>query len=61
MKILSCADLGVADCNFVARGQSEQEVIGKMMSHAKPSHPDLLKTDPKQMVSLIKEQVPVSA
>jgi predicted small metal-binding protein len=46
-KILSCRDVG-ADCDFVARGATEKEVLDKAAEHGRTAHgmkeipPDLL-------------------
>jgi predicted small metal-binding protein len=37
MKTLSCRDVGV-DCDFVAQGQTEQEVMEKAAQHARQDH-----------------------
>ena len=37
MKILQCSDLGM-NCNFQARGETEQEVMQKAAEHAKSAH-----------------------
>ncbi len=43
MKKLACADIDPSfDCDFVAEGKTDKEVIGKMMAHAKSAHPDKL-------------------
>ncbi|HVJ04739.1 MAG TPA: DUF1059 domain-containing protein [Candidatus Saccharimonadales bacterium] len=36
-KFVSCRDIGV-DCDFVARGDSEQEVLQQCMEHARSAH-----------------------
>jgi predicted small metal-binding protein len=36
-KIVSCRDVG-ADCDFVARGESEQEVMMQVAEHARTDH-----------------------
>ncbi len=36
-KVLRCKDVGV-DCDFVARGKSEEEVLKKAAEHAKKDH-----------------------
>lgn len=36
-KILRCKDIGV-DCDFVARGNTEEEVLNKASEHAKKNH-----------------------
>ena len=37
MKILSCREAG-ADCDFVARGKTEEEVLNKATKHGKKAH-----------------------
>jgi predicted small metal-binding protein len=37
MKILSCRDVGV-DCDFVARGKTEDEIFRQYAKHAKEAH-----------------------
>jgi predicted small metal-binding protein len=36
-KVVSCRDVGV-DCDFEARGQTEQEVLKKCAEHARKEH-----------------------
>jgi predicted small metal-binding protein len=36
-KIVSCREVGV-DCDFEARGETEQEVLRKCTEHAKSAH-----------------------
>ena len=36
-KIISCRDVGV-DCDFEARGASEEEIIQKCAEHARSAH-----------------------
>lgn len=36
-KIVSCREVGV-DCDFEARGETEQEVLQKCADHAKSAH-----------------------
>ena len=36
-KVITCRDVGV-DCDFVARGQTEQEVLKKCVEHARSAH-----------------------
>lgn len=36
-KIVSCRDAG-ADCDFVARGDSEEEVLRQVAEHARTDH-----------------------
>jgi predicted small metal-binding protein len=37
VKTLTCRDVGV-DCDFVAEGQTEQEVMEKAAQHARADH-----------------------
>ena len=39
---LSCRDLGGMDCNFIAEGNSTDEVKKKLYLHAGESHKDVL-------------------
>lgn len=41
MKMLSCKDMGMDD-NFVAKGETEDEVMMKMEKHAKEAHADMM-------------------
>ena len=43
MKKLSCADLGAPQCNYEAKGESDDEVINKMIDHANRAHSDMMK------------------
>ena len=36
-KTMSCRDVG-PDCDFVARGESEDEVMGQVAEHARDAH-----------------------
>ncbi|MBV8864707.1 MAG: DUF1059 domain-containing protein [Acidobacteriaceae bacterium] len=36
-KVLKCREVGM-DCDFVARGETEQEVMTKAAEHAKKDH-----------------------
>jgi predicted small metal-binding protein len=42
MKELSCRELG-GNCDFVARGQTSNEVKERMFAHAQKDHPDMFK------------------
>lgn len=37
MKVMNCRDVGV-DCDFVARGETEEEVLQKCGEHARTAH-----------------------
>lgn len=37
MKVVNCRDVGV-DCDFEARGETEQEVLQKCAEHAQSAH-----------------------
>jgi predicted small metal-binding protein len=36
-KVLKCKDIGI-DCDFIARGKSEEEVFKKAAEHARKDH-----------------------
>lgn len=36
-KVISCRDLGM-DCDFAARGETEQEIMKKCAEHARTDH-----------------------
>ena len=48
MKIIACADTGVA-CDFVARGETDEAVIEQTMVHVRQVHPDKLEQLKQQM------------
>jgi len=54
MKSLSCADLGDASCHFVAEGQTDEEVLGKMKAHSMELHADKMK---EMAASMTEEQI----
>ena len=41
MKVLKCRDVGGAECDFVARSESEQELFQQAAQHAMSAHPDV--------------------
>lgn len=41
MKTLACRDMG-ADCDFVAKGNTAEEVKSNMMNHVKMEHKDMM-------------------
>ena len=53
MQQFKCRDMGIK-CDFVATGQTAQEVIQKAMAHAQEKHADVLKTmtSPAQMAQM---------
>ena len=58
MKTLSCADMGIANCNFVAHADSETEVIDKLMEHGKHAHSDKMSGgDMNEMVTMMKSKI----
>jgi predicted small metal-binding protein len=36
-KTMSCRDVG-PDCDFVARGETEEEIMGQVAEHARTAH-----------------------
>jgi len=45
MKTLHCRDCLVADCAFVAKGETDQELVRNMETHLHTVHADLYSTD----------------
>ena len=35
---VACADIGIADCDFVAEGEKVRKVEGKMLEHLREEH-----------------------
>ncbi|GMR05049.1 MAG: hypothetical protein BMS9Abin23_0977 [Thermodesulfobacteriota bacterium] len=53
-KAIRCRDIGV-ECDFEARAETEEELMGKMQEHARKGHG---MTDiPEEMVKKLKEAV----
>ena len=44
MKMLSCKSMGDPTCNFVAKGETEEEVMDMMMGHIQEKHPRVYET-----------------
>ncbi len=42
MKELGCRDMGV-NCNFVAKGNTDEEIKKAAWTHAEKAHPDMMK------------------
>ncbi len=42
MYALSCKDMDVADCDFVAMGDTVRKVQDVMFAHARDEHPELI-------------------
>lgn len=40
MKTLSCEDMGVKGCPFVAKGETDKEVMDMLKEHAMTAHPE---------------------
>lgn len=38
MMSLACKDMGQMDCDFVAEGETAEEVLGKAMEHGMSAH-----------------------
>lgn len=51
MKVVSCRDAGV-DCDFVARGKTEEEVLQKAAEHCQKDHG--MKDIPKELVEKVR-------
>ena len=47
---MSCRDLGSADCDYVARGKTADDVKRDLLRHAEADHPDRFASmTPEQM------------
>lgn len=53
MKSLSCRELGKADCDFVAVGDTHDEIIRQMFQHAQASHKKMLDSMSEQQKTRI--------
>lgn len=53
-KELHCTDVGF-DCDFVARGQTDQEILAQVIDHAGKAHPNLELTD--ELVVDVKDEI----
>lgn len=49
MYSLSCKDLGMEKCNYVAMGETKDEVIQMMNDHAMKAHPKEVKEQEEKM------------
>ena len=60
MKTFKCRELGM-DCDFVATGNTVEEVTKKAFDHAGQVHADMLKTmsTPQQMAEMQKQVISV--
>jgi predicted small metal-binding protein len=56
MKTLSCRDMGMGD-GFMAKGETEQEVMDKMMEHVKEMHPDMMEGKSDEDIVKLKEDM----
>lgn len=62
MQTLSCKDLGTQDCNFVAKGNTKDEVINKMINHIRPNHADTFEdTSEEEMRDMLSAHVKETA
>lgn len=49
-KIINC------ECGYVARGETDDEVLGDLELHMRQNHPEILgKVDRKQLLDLVEE------
>jgi predicted small metal-binding protein len=55
-KTLACKDAGITECPFVARGQTDEEVLNTAGAHAKEAHgyTDAQLSDPDTITTLKK-------
>ncbi len=43
MKHVTCKDIGIRDCSFIAYGNSQKEIWYKIIRHLREFHPDAIK------------------
>ncbi len=55
-KELCCRDVGV-DCDFVARGKDEKEILAKAAEHARTAHD--MKEIPKELLEKVRKAIRV--
>ena len=53
-KILRCRDVGM-DCDFVARGETEEQILQKAAEHAQATHS--MKEIPPELVSKVRAAI----
>ncbi len=53
-KAISCRDVGV-DCDFVVRGETEEDVLKKCAEHANKAHG--MKEIPQELVERVREAI----
>ncbi|MDA3855328.1 MAG: DUF1059 domain-containing protein [Candidatus Woesearchaeota archaeon] len=60
MKALNCCDLGAEDY-FIATGNSDEEVVEKMIKHARSKHKEkfnnLNKKEEKKILEIMKKKI----
>ncbi len=56
MKTLACKDMGV-ECDFVAKGSTNEEVKRKMMDHAGEAHPELIDNSSPEEIRMMEEKM----
>jgi predicted small metal-binding protein len=49
MKTLACKDLGMKECNFVAKGETAEEAVDASTDHAMEAHKDKMDEMAKTM------------
>ncbi len=42
MPQLSCKTMGVSGCDFTAHGETDEEVVSNLISHAREAHADIV-------------------
>lgn len=54
-KELSCRDVGGVDCDFVARGKDEKEILAKTAEHARKAHN--MKEIPQELMEKVRKAI----
>lgn len=62
MKTLSCHDVSGQDDDFIAKGETDEDVIKQLSEHGQTAHPEMLKEwsekmTPEEMTALMKEKI----
>ena len=57
MKTLACKDMGETSCDFVAKGETDKEIMDKMMEHVKKEHPDMASMPKGDMMKMMKDNM----
>jgi predicted small metal-binding protein len=62
MFVLTCKDLDILNCHYVARADTEDKVILDMMEHAMIAHPEKIKEltevmSKEEIIAMMREKI----